>query len=211
MKSVALKGNKRADRGSSDAKSLRKEEKIPAVLYGGKDNVHFTVNQIQFEKIINSPNVYFVDLDIEGSKHRAIVKDVQFHPVTDKVLHIDFLEAIEGQAITVSLPIKITGTSKGVLAGGKLRTVTRRLKVRGLAEALPDFITVDITPLKIGQSIKVADLASDGLTFLDAANAVVVAIKMSRAAMSASSGDEDEEEGEATEAAAEETAEASAE
>ncbi len=204
MKSVALKGNKRADRGSSDAKSLRKEEKIPAVLYGGKENTHFTVNEIQFGKIINSPNVYFVDLDIEGSKHRAIVKDVQFHPVTDKVLHIDFLEAVEGQAITVSLPIKITGTSKGVLAGGKLRTVTRRLKVRGLAEALPDFITVDITPLKIGQSIKVADLASDGLTFLDAANAVVVA-------MSASSGDEDEEEGEATEAAAEETAEASAE
>lgn len=208
MKSIALQGNKRADRGTTDAKALRNAEKIPAVLYGGKENTHFTVNEIQFGKIINSPNVYFVNLDVDGSTHRAIIKDVQFHPVTDRVLHIDFLEVEEGKAITVNLPIKLTGASKGVLAGGKLRVVTRRLKVRGLAEALPEFITIDITPLKIGQSIKVENISVDGLTLLDAANAVVVAVKRSR--VSTADTDEDEDE-EGAEAATSDAAEASAE
>lgn len=209
MKSIALQGNKRAERGSTNAKALRNEEKIPAVLYGGKENTHFTVNEIPFGKIINSPNVYFVDLDIDGSKHRAIVKDVQFHPVTDKVLHVDFLEVTEGKAITVNMPIKLTGNSRGVLNGGKLRTVTRRLKVSGLAEALPEFITIDITNLRIGQSIKVGDIKVDGLALLDAANAVVVAVKRSR--VSAADEDEEEEGEEGAEAATEETAEAAAE
>lgn len=206
MKSIALKGNKRTDRGSSDANILRKDERIPAVLYGGKENIHFTVSEIPFEKVINSPNVYFVNLDIDGATFTAIIKDVQFHPTTDKPLHVDFLEVLPGKAVTLTLPIKITGTSKAVMAGGKLRTVTRRLRVRGVAEALPEFITVDITKLKMGQSVKVGDLKVDGLTFLDAANAVVVAVKMSRAAMSAAGTDEDEEEATAeasTEAAAE--------
>jgi large subunit ribosomal protein L25 len=203
MKSIALKGNKRTDRGSSDANNLRKVDKIPAVLYGGKDNIHFTVDDIPFGKVINSPNVYFVNLDIDGVAHTAIIKDVQFHPTTDKPLHVDFLEVLPGKAVTLTLPIKITGTSKAVMAGGKLRTVTRRLRVRGIAEALPEFITIDITKLKMGQSVKVADLKVDGLTFLDAANAVVVAIKMSRAAMSAAGADEEDEEEATTEAAAE--------
>ena len=208
MKSIALKGNKRTDRGSSDAKSLRKEDKIPAVLYGGKESTHFMVDVIPFGKIINSPNVYFVDLNIDGTTVKSIIKEVQYHPVTDKVLHIDFLEVIPGKEITVMLPIKITGTSKGVLNGGKLRTVTRKLKVRGMADALPEAITVDITPLKIGQSIKVGDIKVAGLTLLDAANAVVVAVKMSRAAVSSAAEEEEEEtvtEAEATpvEAAAE--------
>jgi|TARA_R110001592_G_scaffold198129_1_gene446321 large subunit ribosomal protein L25 len=208
MKSIALQGNKRAERGTTNAKALRNEEKIPAVLYGGKENTHFTVKEIPFGKIINSPNVYFVDLDIDGSKHRAIIKDVQFHPVTDKVLHADFLEVSEGKAVTVNMPIKLTGNSKGVLNGGKLRMVTRRLKVSGLAEVLPEFITIDITNLRIGQSIKVGDINVDGLSLLDAANAVVVAVKRSRV----SAADEEEEEGEeGAEATTEETAEASAE
>ena len=118
MKSIALKGNKRTDRGSSDAKSLRKEDKIPAVLYGGKENIHFMVDDIPFGKIIHSPNVYFVDLNIDGTTVRSIIKEIQVHPVTDKVLHVDFLEVIPGKEVTVMLPIKITGTSKGVLNGG---------------------------------------------------------------------------------------------
>lgn len=201
MKSIALKGNKRTDRGSSDANNLRKVDKIPAVLYGGKENIHFTVEDIPFGKVINSPNVYFVNLDIDGTAFKAIIKDIQFHPTTDKPLHVDFLEVLPGKAVTLTLPIKITGTSKAVMAGGKLRTVTRRLRVRGVAEALPEFIAIDITKLKMGQSVKVADLKVDGLTFLDAANAVVVAIKMSRAAMSAAGAEEEEEE--TAEAAAE--------
>lgn len=201
MKSIALKGNKRTDRGSSDANNLRKTDKIPAVLYGGKENIHFTVDDIPFGKVINSPNVYFVNLDIDGTAFKAIIKDIQFHPTSDKPLHVDFLEVLPGKAVTLTLPIKITGTSKAVMAGGKLRTVTRRLRVRGVAEALPEFIAIDITKLKMGQSVKVADLKVDGLTFLDAANAVVVAIKMSRAAMSAAGAEEEEEE--TAEAAAE--------
>lgn len=185
MKSIALKGNKRTDRGSSDAKSLRKEDKIPAVLYGGKESIHFMIDEIPFGKIINSPNVYFVDLNIDGTTVRSIIKEVQYHPVSDKVLHVDFLEVVAGKPVTVMLPIKVTGTSVGVISGGKLRTVTRRLRVRGLADSLPEVITVDITQLKIGQSIKVAEIKADGLTLLDAPNAVVVAVKMSRAAVSA--------------------------
>ena len=206
MKSIALKGNKRTDRGSSDAKSLRKEDKIPAVLYGGKDNTHFMIDEIPFGKIIHSPNVYFVDLNIDGTTVRSIIKEVQYHPVTDKVLHVDFLEIVAGKSVTVMLPIKIIGSSKGVISGGKLRTVTRKLKVRGLAEALPESITVDITPLRIGQSIKVGEIKVSGLTLLDAANAVVVAVKMSRAAVAGANVEEEEEEVEAeatTEAAAE--------
>ncbi|OFX27236.1 MAG: 50S ribosomal protein L25/general stress protein Ctc [Bacteroidetes bacterium GWA2_31_9] len=205
MKSIALKGNKRTDRGSSDAKSLRKEDKIPAVLYGGKESTHFMIDEIPFGKIINSPNVYFVDLNIDGTTVRSIIKEIQYHPVTDKVLHVDFLEVVAGKPVTVLLPIKVTGTSQGVISGGKLRTVTRRLRVRGLADALPEAITIDITPLKIGQSIKVGDIKVSGLTLLDAANAVVVAVKMSRAAVAGASVEEEEVTAEATptEAAAE--------
>ena len=192
MKSIALKGNKRTDRGSSDAKSLRKEDKIPAVLYGGKESTHFMVDEIPFGKIINSPNVYFVDLNIDGTTVRSIIKEIQYHPVTDKVLHVDFLEVVAGKPVTVLLPIKVIGTSKGVISGGKLRTVTRRLRVKGLADALPEAITVDITPLNIGQSIKVGEIKVDGLTLLDAANAVVVAVKMSRAAVAGASVEEEE-------------------
>lgn len=205
MKSIALKGNKRTDRGSSDAKSLRKEDKIPAVLYGGKESTHFMIDEIPFGKIINSPNVYFVDLNIDGTTVRSIIKEIQYHPVTDKVLHVDFLEVVAGKPVTVLLPIKVTGTSQGVISGGKLRTVTRRLRVRGLADALPEAIAVDITPLKIGQSIKVGDIKVSGLTLLDAANAVVVAVKMSRAAVAGATIEEEEvtEEATPTEAAAE--------
>jgi large subunit ribosomal protein L25 len=205
MKSIALKGNKRTDRGSSDAKSLRKEDKIPAVLYGGKESTHFVIDEIPFGKIIHSPNVYFVDLNIDGTTVRSIIKEIQYHPVTDKVLHVDFLEVVAGKPVTVLLPIKVTGSSQGVISGGKLRTVTRRLRVRGLADALPEAITVDITPLKNGQSIKVCDIKVSGLTLLDAANAVVVAVKMSRAAVAGASVEEEEVTAEATptEAAAE--------
>jgi large subunit ribosomal protein L25 len=199
MKSVALSGNKRAERGTSNAKSLRKEEQVPCVIYGGKENIHFTVNEIAFGKLVNSPEVFFIELDIEGSKHKAIIKDVQYHPVTDRTLHVDFLEVAEDKAVTIKLPIKLTGSSKGVLNGGKLRTVTRKLKVNGLPSALPEFIEIDITDLKIGQSIKVAEVNVDGLAFLDAANAVVVAVKRSRVVVA----DEEEEGEEGEEGAAE--------
>lgn len=207
MKSVALSGNKRADRGTSNAKSLRKEEKVPCVIYGGKENIHFTVNEIAFGKIVNTPEVFFINLDIDGTTIKAIIKDVQYHPVTDRTIHVDFLEVAEDKAVTVKLPIKLVGNSKGVLNGGKLRMVTRKLRINGLPSALPEFIEIDITELKIGQSIKVEEIKGDGLTFLDASNAVVVAVKRSRVAVE----EEEEEEGEGEEGATAEGAEAAPE
>lgn len=192
MKTIALSAIKRTDIGSVDAKKIRKEGNIPCNLYGIHGNTNFHVNEIIFNKIINSTEVYFVDLDIEGKKHKAIIKEVQFHPVSDKTLHVDFLEVTEDKPVNIVLPIKTTGVSKGILAGGKLRIVTRRLKIRALAKDLPEFISIDITPLKIGQSIKIADISVPGLTFLDAANAVVVAIKTSRVAASAEPEDEED-------------------
>lgn len=190
MKSVALSGNKRAERGTSNANILRKEEKVPCVIYGGKENVHFTVNEVKFNKIINTPEVYFIDLDVEGSKFKAIIKDVQFHPVTDRVLHIDFLEVSEDKALTIKIPVKLTGRSKGVANGGTLKTPKKILAICGLPSAIPENIEIDITNLRIGMSIKVGDLDFPGLTFLGAENAVVVGVKMSRVAVA----DEDEEE-----------------
>jgi large subunit ribosomal protein L25 len=188
MKSVALSGIKREERGSSNANSLRKEERVPCVIYGGKENIHFSVEELKFNKLINTNEVYFVDLDIDGAKFKTIIQDVQFHPVTDKTIHVDFLEVAEDKPVTVNIPVTLTGASKGVLNGGKLRIVTRRLKINGLPSALPESIELDITPLRIGHSIKVGEINIDGLTFLDSANTVVVGVKMARVVI------EDEEE-----------------
>lgn len=205
MKSVALNGNKRAERGTTLANILRKEGKVPAVIYGGKDNVHFTVNEVKFNKIINTPEVYFIDLDVDGAKFKAIIKDVQFHPVSDKVLHVDFLEVDDKKTLTINIPVNLTGRSKGVANGGTLKNPIKMLRISGLPTAIPESIDLDITELKIGDSVKVGELNVNGLTFLGASNAVVVGVKMSRNVV-------DEEEGEeGAEAATEEGAEAAAE
>ncbi|MDB4533556.1 50S ribosomal protein L25 [Vicingaceae bacterium] len=197
MKSVALSGNKRAERGTSNANILRKEDKIPAVIYGGKENVHFTVNSVKFDKIINTPEVYFVDLDVDGAKFKAIIKDVQFHPVTDRVLHIDFLEVDEKKSLKIRIPVTLTGRSKGVANGGTLKNPIKAIRVSGLPSAIPENIAIDITDLKIGDSIKIGELDVPGLTFDGADNAVVVGVKMSRNVVA------DQEEAEATEEGAE--------
>ena len=206
MKSVALSGNKRAERGTSNANILRKEEKVPAVIYGGKENVHFTVNEVKFNKIINTPEVYFIDLDVDGTKFKAIIKDVQFHPVTDRVLHIDFLEVDEKKPLTMRIPVSLVGRSKGVANGGTLKNPIKMIRVVGLPAAIPENVEIDMTELKIGDSIKVGELNVDGLTFLGADNAVVVGVKMSRNAV-----EEEEEEGEEGAAEGAEATEAAAE
>ena len=165
MKSVALNGNKRAERGTSNANILRKEGIVPAVIYGGKENVHFTVNEVKFNKIINTPEVYFIDLDVDGAKFKAIIKDVQFHPVTDRVLHIDFLEVDEKKSLKIRIPVNLTGRSKGVANGGTLKNPIKAIRVSGLPSAIPENIEIDTTELKIGDSIKIGELNVDGLTF----------------------------------------------
>ncbi len=201
MKTTSINGSKRASIGTKDAKELRRANKVPCVLYGGEAPIHFSADAVQFNKIVYTPDTYKVTLDLDGEKHDAVIQEKQFHPVTDNLLHMDFLEVSDNKEVVVQLPVALEGSAIGVLNGGKLRNPLRKLKVRGKVSALPENITIDIEKLRIGRSIKVADLSEPGVEFLDAINNVVVAVKMARGAV-----DEVEEE-----AAEEETAEAAAE
>jgi large subunit ribosomal protein L25 len=181
MKTVSISGSLRGNVGKKDAKALRKAEKVPCVMYGGKEQLHFSTDELSFKKLVFTPEVNLVKIDIDGKVYDASLQDVQYHPVTDQILHVDFLEIIAGKPINIAIPIKITGTSPGVLKGGKLIKKLRKLKVSGLAENLPDKIDVDISGLDILNSIKVQDLKYDNLTFLDVKNAVVVNVIATRA------------------------------
>jgi large subunit ribosomal protein L25 len=206
MKKVSLSGSARQGVGKKDAKAVRNENLVPCVVYGGKDQTHFKIKHTDMEKLIYTSDVHIVELDIDGKKVDAIIQAVQQHPVTDRFMHIDFLELVDGKEVKIEIPVKTDGRSPGVLNGGRLQQVFRRLKVLGLPSAIPGEIKVDISKLKIGGSIRVSELSIDGVKFLDPANAVVVSVKMARAAII-----EDDEE-EATEEGAEgEGAEASEE
>ena len=209
MKTVSLSGALRAHVGKKDAKKHRKEGNIPCVLYGGKEQVHFIVNDFQFGKLIFTPEVNLVNLDIEGKTTLALLQDVQYHPVTDKVLHADFLVVTEDKPVIVSLPVKTTGVSPGVLAGGKLIIKMRKILVKGLIANLPEVITVDIKGMTIGSSIKVKDLSIEGITFLNVPSAVVISVKTARV-IALEEDEEEEEEGEGENAEATEAAEGGA-
>lgn len=194
MKSVSLSGSSRGNVGKKDAKKLRKEGLVPCVIYGGNEQLFFSVSGKDFEKIINSPDVYVIDLDIDGVKKQAIIKEMQFHPIKDNAIHVDFLEVIEGKPIVVQLPVLVTGTSPGVLRGGKLQKKLRRLTVKGLLKDIPDSVTVDITPLNIGDSINVKDVQIEGLTLLDIPGAVIVGVRTARGAVAADVAEEETDE-----------------
>jgi len=194
MKKAQLSGSLRANVGKKDAKALRNADLVPCVLYGQGTQTHFSARKIDVEKLVFTPEVYQVELDIEGKKAVAIIQDIQQDPIKDSVRHVDFYELDENKAVRVGLPVRLTGASRGVLAGGKLLQVFRRLTVVGLPSALPDAITIDITKLRIGQSVRVGQIEGNGLTFLEPANAVVVSVKMARGAVKGSDADDDEEE-----------------
>jgi large subunit ribosomal protein L25 len=202
MKTVSLSGSSRKSVGKKGATELRNQDRIPAVLYGGKEQVHFSISENEAKKLIFTPNVYLIDLEVNGKKVKAIIQETQIHPVTDRILHIDFFEVNESNPFKVKLPVTLSGFSRGVRNGGRLRQNFRKLHVMGLVGDMPDDINIDITPLRIGHKKRVSDLAISGLKFLDPSNAVVVGVQTARAAV------EDEEE-EGTEGA--EGAEASAE
>jgi large subunit ribosomal protein L25 len=204
MKSLELSGLKRVNLGKKDSKNIRKEGNVPCVVYGGKENLHFTAKSMDFNKFIYTPEVFIIKLDVEGQKVDAMIQDLQFHPLKDTLLHVDLIQLTEGKAVSVELPINITGVSKGVKNGGKLRLNKRVVKVKCLPSALIDNITIDVTDLKIGDSVRLKELSEDGLTFLEAANDVVVGVKTSRKAVADT--EDDAEEG--AEAAAQATAEA---
>jgi large subunit ribosomal protein L25 len=200
MKTVSLSGSLRENVGKKDAKALRNEGKVPCVLYGGKDQIHFTADAASFKPIIFTPETFLIEIDVDGKKYNTILQDVQYHPLSDKLLHADFLLAPADKPITVYLPVKHKGTSPGVIRGGKLKLKLNKVRVKGLINDLPEYIMVDISKLQIGQSIKVRDLKLENVSFLSPASAVIIDVKMSRGAASE---DEEEEEGEEGEASSE--------
>lgn len=194
MKVAPLSGSLRANVGKKDAKAMRNAGLVPCVLYGQGSQTHFTIKDIAIEKLVFNPDVFQIELDIEGKKTNAIIQDLQQDPITDKVLHVDFLELNAKKPVKVALPVRLTGSSRGVLAGGKLMQVFRRLKVIAIPGELPEAIIIDIAKLRIGQSIRVGDLETSGLKFVDAKSAVVVSVKMARGASKAAEADDEEEE-----------------
>lgn len=194
MKVSSLSGSVRTNVGKKDAAALRRADLVPCVLYGQGTQTHFSAKKNDIEKLVFTPEVYQVELDIEGTKAKAIIQDIQQDPIKGTVRHIDFYQLDETKPVKVGLPVRLTGASRGVLAGGKLLQVFRRLTVVGLPGSLPDAITIDITKLRIGQSIRVGQIENSDLKFLEPANAVVVSVKMARGAAKGSDADEEEEE-----------------
>lgn len=194
MKTVVLKGQIRESVGKKDAKKLRAKDIIPAVLYGGEEPIHFSVPFADLRKIIYTPSIYLLEIELDGEVHHAKMQDVQWHPVDEKILHIDFLKIQQGKPIRIDVPLNVSGLAKGIKMGGKLNTNLRRLKVKASAEYLPDTIDVDVTELGIGQGIKVADLNIENVEFLDVKSNVVVSVGITRAAKSAAGGEDEEGE-----------------
>jgi large subunit ribosomal protein L25 len=180
MKKVSLSGSLRANVGKKDAKKNRREGNVPCVMYGGKEQVHFFINEKSLGKALHTPSSHIYALTLDGKQHHTIVQDVQYHPVTDRFLHVDFMEITEGKPVTIAVPIKVTGTSPGVLRGGKLVKKMRKLTIKAMVDDLPDEVTVSIDGMEIGSVIKVSDMVLENVTFLDPASSVIVAVRTAR-------------------------------
>jgi large subunit ribosomal protein L25 len=181
MKSLTIAGSRRTDMTKSGMKKLRSEGNIPCVIYGGKEPVHFAAPVLSFRKLVYTPEVFTVQVQVEGQEFNAIMRDIQFHPVNDSILHIDFLEFKQDAPVTIDIPVHIQGNSEGVKQGGRLITKVRKVKVRALPSNLPDSITLTVDNLLIGDSIRIGDLKQDGVTFLDSPNNIIVGVRVTRA------------------------------
>ena len=196
MKSVSVSAVKRVDLGKKEAKLSRAAGNVPCVIYGGKTNQHFAIKENALNNLVYTPNVYSVAIDIEGAIINALIKDVQFHPVTDRILHVDFIELVPGQEVNTKIPVVFNGNAIGVMNGGKLRKTLRKLSVRATPENLPDNVTLEISEMKIGEKIYVRDVEASNFDILTAATAVIVSVKTARGA------EEEEEETPAADAPA---------
>ncbi|QOD60052.1 50S ribosomal protein L25/general stress protein Ctc [Polaribacter haliotis] len=204
MKSITIKGSKRESVGKVATKALRNAGMVPCVIYGGDKPVHFSAEELAFKKLVYTPNVYTATINVDGEKISAILQDIQFHPVSDKILHVDFYQLFDDKEVTMNIPVKLTGTSPGVLNGGSLRFTNRKLKIKALPANLPDYVSADISKLKIGNKLTITSLFNDDYTFMHPDNTVVVQVRTSRNATNVDDEDEDETTEEATpEAAAE--------
>ena len=183
MKTLAISVKERQNVGKTSTRALRNQGNVPCVLYGGEKQVTFYAHENDFRKLVYTPNTFVVELNINGSKTKAIMQDIQFHPVTDKILHIDFLEVFDGKPITVSLPVVLEGVAIGVKNGGNLMFRIPKIVSKGLVANLPEAITINIDHLSIGMFISIKDIAVKGVEFLAPPNSVVVAVKTARAAI----------------------------
>jgi len=198
MKSITINGSQRESVGSKATKALRNAGQVPCVLYGGDKPVHFSAPELAFSKLVYTPNAHTVVINLDnGEVLNAVLQDIQFHPVTDRILHVDFYQLFEDKEIALNIPVNLVGNSKGVKNGGVLRRNNRKLRIKALPANLPDFIEIDITPLKIGDKVAVGDLPTGDYTFLQTDTTVVCRVSTSRVAVE----DEEEEEEEGAEAA----------
>ncbi|MFT6814250.1 MAG: large subunit ribosomal protein L25 [Sphingobacteriales bacterium] len=198
MKSIAIKGTVREVKGTSRAKQFRNYGLVPCILYGENDPIHFASPINEFKDLVYTSEAHFVELDLEGKKSKAIMQEIQFHPVSEQILHIDFLEIQGKKPVTVEVPVTLVGAAAGVRLGGRLIQKLRRLKIKGLPTKLPETIEVDVTDLGLGASLKVGEIALEGLKVVTPAGIPVVTIMRPRSAVEVSEEDDDDAEGAAT-------------
>ncbi len=207
MKSISIHGSQREIVGKKATKALRNAGQVPCVLYGGDKPMHFSAPEIAFSKLVYTPNAHTVEIALDnGETFRAVLQDIQFHPVTDTILHIDFYQLFDDKEIALNIPVNLIGNSRGVRNGGVLRRNKRKLRIKALPDNLPDFIEIDITPMKIGDKVYVRDLDQEKFSILHTENTVVCQVRTSRVAVEEE--EEDEEEGATAEGAETATAEA---
>jgi large subunit ribosomal protein L25 len=194
MRTVEIIGYKRANLGKSDAKRLRVDSNVPCVLYGGKDQIHFYSPMILFRDLVYSPEPAYVKLNIEGEEYSAILQDIQFHPVSEIILHADFLLLTDDKPIKMDIPVKFTGTSPGVVAGGKLVIKLRNVRIKALPANMPESITMDISGISLGKSIKVASIDTTNFEILNNPRVTIASVEVPRALKGAEGEDEEDEE-----------------
>ena len=185
MHHLTIKAEDRKNFGKKGSNAVRGKEQVPAVIYGGGETVHIAVDKADLKQLIYTPQSYIVDFDIDGKKEVAVMREVQYHPVTDEPLHIDFFRVLKGKPVTIDLPVTLHGNSEGVKMGGKLSLSKRKLRVSALEENLPDSIDIDVTDIGLGKSVFVGDLSIDKVTILTPAETAIAAVKMTRAARGA--------------------------
>ena len=185
MQSITIVGSQRESVGKAASKALRNAGQVPCVLYGGDNAVHFSADALAFSKLVYTPSVYTATIELGGKTYNAILQDIQFDPVTDKILHIDFYQLHDDKEITIEVPIRIEGTSPGIMAGGSLRVVNRKLKIKALPANLPDFVPVDISWMEMGNRFYVTKLEQKNYKIMHPENTVVCQVRFSRAALKA--------------------------
>ncbi|WP_324067907.1 MAG: 50S ribosomal protein L25/general stress protein Ctc [Flavobacterium sp.] len=185
MKSITIKGSERENVGKKATKAVRDAGMVPCVIYGGNQPVHFVADERAFKDLVYTPNAHTVVIELNGASYNVIMQDIQFHPVSDKILHIDFFQLSDDKEIIMEVPVKITGTSPGVLLGGVLRLNQRRLKVKALPKNLPDFVEASISELEMGNKLYVTKLETNNFKLMHPDNTVVCQVRISRAAMKA--------------------------